>query len=144
MNTTDNTNVQPENDDQAEQMRVHSETGNDPNKTEDEQRPEDLVQAEVSAPISESQVQPGREAVDGNGRRDLEEREIARPDIVVNPDADTQAKAERQQAAQEQEAEQEKDTAQIQQEQAQTVQDKETAKLDSTSKPGRSGSRKNK
>lgn len=56
------------------------------------QSTDDLVKAEVSAPISESQVQPGREVVDGNGLRETPNVEPVRPDVIVDKDIVTQSK----------------------------------------------------
>jgi hypothetical protein len=81
----------------------------------DRQEHDKIVKAETAYPISESQVEPGREAVDGNGQRDFPEKELVRTDVIVDENADTQAAQERH---------------------AKEVQDKENAKLNTNSKPG--------
>lgn len=88
MMTTDNST--PISEDEAN----HKDTpDNDNGKTQtqiDREERDALVKAEVPAPISESQVEPGREVVDGNGRRDTEDVVPNRPDVIHDPNADTQ------------------------------------------------------
>src|ERR1700751_3483833 len=88
----------------------------------DNQSNDELVQAETAYPVSESQVQPGREAVDGNGQRDLPPVDLVRPDIIVNKDAVTQSKVD--------------NLDEQQRQHAQEVQDKQNAKLNQNTKPG--------
>lgn len=118
MNTTDNTNIS------AEQENHVNNPNNDSGKTQeqlDKEEHDRLVKAEVSAPISESQVQAGQEVVDGNGRRDTPDVEPTRPDIIVDKDAVTQSKV---------------DALDAQQQHGKDVQDKENAKLHQNTKPG--------
>lgn len=119
MMTTDNS--QPISEDEANHV---DNPGNDNGKTQtqiDQESKADLVQAEVSAPVSESQVQPGREVVDGNGLRETPDVEPTRPDVIVNPDAVTQSKV---------------DALDVQQEHGKRVQDEQNAKLNQNTKPG--------
>lgn len=87
MNTTDDTNIS------EDQESYKDSPDNDSGKTQtqiDKEEHDTLVKAEVSAPISESQVEPGREVVDGNGLRQTLDVEPTRPDIIVDKDASTQ------------------------------------------------------
>src|SRR6476661_11012116 len=104
MNTTDNSTIpesQEENHGQITQAQL------------DAQDKDELVKAEVGTPISESQVQPGSELVDGKGRRDTEQVDNQRPDILVDKDAVTQSKID----------------AMTEQDHAKRVEDKERTKL---------------
>jgi hypothetical protein len=105
-----------------EEFNYKDQPDNDNGKTQaqiDREERARLLKTEVGAPDSESQVQAGQEVVDGNSRRDTEEVEKVRPDILVDKNADTQAKADQQQR-----------------DYAKAVQDKQNAKLNANSKPG--------
>lgn len=104
---------------------AHKDSPNDDNgKTQqqiDQENRDALVKTQVSAPISESQVQPGREVVDGNGQRDTEPVEATRPDTIVDENIVTQAKL---------------DAIDEQQAHGKRVQDKQNKKLNKNTKPG--------
>jgi hypothetical protein len=109
----------------SEEEANHKDQKSDNGKTQaqiDAEDHERLVKAEVAAPVSESQVQPGQELVDGNGRRDTPTVEPTRPDILVDKEAVTQSKVDR--------------LDQEQRDHAQAVQDKQNKKLNQNTKPG--------
>jgi hypothetical protein len=119
MNTTDNTNISA--DDELHKDSPNNDNGKTQAQIDREERAR-LVKAEVSAPVSESQVQPGQEVVDGNGRRDTPTVEPTRPDILVDKEAVTQSKVDR--------------LDQEQRDHAHAVQDKQNKKLNQNTKPG--------
>lgn len=108
MNTTDDTNMteeqenhidSPDNDNGKTQQQINAEQG-------------DVVRAKVTPPASESDIEPGREAVDGNGQRDIPDYgSVPAGTVLTNEAADNQAKH------------------------VQSVQDKQRAKLGMNGKP---------
>lgn len=113
MNTTDDTNI-------SEQEANHIDSpDNDNGKTQEQINEEhgDVVRGTATPPKSESDVIQGREAVDGNGQRDIPDYGSVPAATVLTDDA-----------------------ASEQVRHIQSVQDKENAKLNHNSKKGEDAS----
>lgn len=86
MNTTEDTNI-------SEQEANHIDSpDNDNGKTQQQIDSEhaDVVQAKTAQPTSESDIQPGREAVDGNGQREIPDYGSVQAGTVLTDNATTE------------------------------------------------------
>lgn len=109
MNTTEDTNI-------SEQEANRIDNPNDDNgKTQEQINAEhgDVARATVTPPTSESDIKPGREAVDGNGQREIPDYGSVPAATVLTDDA-----------------------AAEQARHVQSVQDKQNAKLNPNSRNG--------